>query len=169
MGSGQADERHAHFYNDLDCRGGDGAVCPASRRVLRNVDLAVAPLSLQRPHTVEVAYREPLATAAARLLSGAEGGRFGEHHQPRRRANRDLFGTRIARNPLGNAFPYFALGNCYGVGLAAGTGTRITATVGVSLADGCQNALGQEFPTLYGKYAEDVGRPPGICGYDTGH
>ena len=41
---------------------------------LRNVDLAGAPLGLQRPHTVEVAYREPLATAAARLLSGAEGG-----------------------------------------------------------------------------------------------
>ena len=29
----------------------------ASRRVLRNVDLAGAPLSLQRPHTVEVTHR----------------------------------------------------------------------------------------------------------------
>ena len=39
-------------------------------------------------------------------------------------------------HPLGNAFPCFALGNCYGIGLAAGTVAHLAATVGVSFADG---------------------------------
>lgn len=168
MGSGQADERNAHFYNDLDCRGGDGVVHPVSRHVLRNGDPAGAPLGLQRPHTAEVAYREPLAKVAAQLLSGTEGGRFGEHYQPRRRANRDLSGTRTARNPLGNAFPNLTLGNCHGIGLAAGAVTRIASSAGVSFAGGSQNALGQELSPLYGKYAKNVGRSFGICGYNTG-
>lgn len=61
------------------------------------------------------------------------------------------------------------LGNHYGVGLAFGAVAHFSFACSISSANGCQNTLGKELSTLYGKYAKNVGRPFGICGYHIGN
>ncbi len=81
-----------------------------------------------------------------------------------------IFGTLpILLVVLGNAFPRLDLGDCHVVGLAVGIVARFSFAYGISSANGCQNALGQELSPLYGEYAKNVGRPFGICGYHTGN
>ena len=70
----------------------------------------------------------------------------------------NLFSTWITRNPFGYAFSSLTLGNHYGVRLAFGAVAHFSFTCGISSANGCQNTLGKELSTLYGKYAKNVGR-----------
>ena len=66
-------------------------------------------------------------------------------------------------------FSSLTLGNHYGVRLAFGAVAHFSFACGISSANGCQNTLGKELSTLYGKYAKNVGRPFGICGYHIGN
>ena len=80
MGGGQVDERHILFHNSLGSWRSNDPIRLASRRVLRNFDLAGAPLGLQCPYTIEVAYHKSFATLAARFLSRTESWRLGEYY-----------------------------------------------------------------------------------------
>ena len=60
----------------------------------------------------------------------------------------------MTRDPLGNAFPCLTMGNHYGVRLAFGAVAHFSFACSISSANGCQNTLGKELSTLYGKYAK---------------